>query len=380
MSAKYRILWIDDKHEELDGFKLQAAQHDIVLTSFKSRIAGIAELENNYLFYDGVLLDAKFFEDEDDVSGTEDLSSLNKTRESLLQLPKKFEVFVLTGQAQLFEDQTFNAFFPKYYRKGIAEDINRLFTELKQSADKQPDFQIRHKFHRVFEVCNGTYLGENAAIELLTILKKGTSDENFSDSKVYFNPLRKIMDDLFLSFHRYGCLPDVFVQPSVSLNESSKFLSGNCEKGYQLKVPIFPKVISESVRGILTVCQPASHRADIDRFVDEVKSPYLLLSVTFKLLDVILWFKIFIDNHKDVPLNKNNVSTNVGLSTSKHEGAIDKDSSGNYHCSGIILTYKHIGDMKYELGDKIRIIKMADNTNLKTMHLYPMSALQTEKI
>jgi hypothetical protein len=37
-------------------------------------------------------------------------------------------------------------------------------------------------------------------------------------------------------------MPDVFVKPSVALNESSKFLSGGIEKGYQLDYSIFPKM------------------------------------------------------------------------------------------------------------------------------------------
>jgi response regulator RpfG family c-di-GMP phosphodiesterase len=61
---KYNILWIDDEHEKLVGFKLQARQKGIILTAFKSKDAGIAELQVNYSSYDAILLDAKFFENE----------------------------------------------------------------------------------------------------------------------------------------------------------------------------------------------------------------------------------------------------------------------------------------------------------------------------
>ena len=64
MSKKYNILWIDDEHEKMNGFKLQAAQNDILLKPYKSKNAGILEIQNNYPLYDGVLFDAKFFEDE----------------------------------------------------------------------------------------------------------------------------------------------------------------------------------------------------------------------------------------------------------------------------------------------------------------------------
>lgn len=381
MTKRYNILWIDDKHEELGGFKLQAAQNDIVLNSFKSRNAGIAELIKNYPLYDGVLFDAKFFEDEDDEAGSEDLGALNKARESLLQLPKKFEMFVLTGQAELFEDKTFNTFFPKYFRKGIANDIYNLFSELKQSADKQIDTQIRHKYSRVFDVCTKTYIGEQASYDLLTILKNESFEIVFDDSKLYFNPLRKIMDDLFIACNKYGFMPDVFVKPTVALNESSKFLSGGIEKGYQLVNPVFPKVISDNVRNILSVCQPAAHRAEIDRFIAQVNSPYLLLSVTYQLLDVLLWFKSFAEDSPDVSLNKTKFKvTGLGIGREVVTGAVKKDVNRNFHCEDIILTYTHVSENGYNIGDQIRIIKSAPNTNERSKDIYKLSALQSEKI
>ena len=189
------------------------------------------------------------------------------------------------------------------------------------------------------------------------------------------------MEDLFIACNKYGLIPDVFVKPSVALNESSKFLSGGVEKAYQLVPPFFSKVVSDNVRSILSVCQPAAHRAEIDNFITEVNSPYLLLSITYQLLDVLLWFKKSVDSNNNVEENKNkykpvaNVHESIIIS-----GTIEMDANRNFHCNDIILTYKHVTDNCYSVGDKIRIIKIANNTNEKTMHLYSRSALTTEKI
>lgn len=62
----YEILWIDDEHEALMAFKGRARRNGIILAPFKSLEGGMTELEKNSAIYDGVLLDAKFFKEEDD--------------------------------------------------------------------------------------------------------------------------------------------------------------------------------------------------------------------------------------------------------------------------------------------------------------------------
>ena len=69
----YKVLWIDDEYETLPGTIRQAKAHNINLIPFKSLNAGMDELKKNYSFYDGVLLDAKILENEDDEAGTEDI-------------------------------------------------------------------------------------------------------------------------------------------------------------------------------------------------------------------------------------------------------------------------------------------------------------------
>ena len=65
--VNYKILWIDDEHEKLSSTKGRAKRNGIQLIPFKSLNSGMEELEKNYPTYDGVLLDAKFFENEKDV-------------------------------------------------------------------------------------------------------------------------------------------------------------------------------------------------------------------------------------------------------------------------------------------------------------------------
>lgn len=303
----YNILWIDDEHETLTGTKGRAKRNGINLIPFKSLNSGMDELERNYPFYDGVLLDAKFFENEDDVKGTEDTYNVHRAKEKLLQIKKKFEVFVLTGQAEAYEDKTFKKAFTNVYKKGSDEEIDRLFSDIRIAAAKQEDTQIRHNYKRVFDVCTEKYIGEFAGQDILNLLK--VNDETNIDN--YFNAIRKVVEDLFLAFHKFNLLPSEFVTPSVALNQTSIFLAGqdqfeNTDAVYKqhrhLQETHLPKQIAYYLRSILSVTQAGSHRSEIDNYVKTIRTTYLLKSISFQLLDVLVWFKMYVDSN---PKTKN---------------------------------------------------------------------------
>ncbi|SEW51622.1 S1 domain-containing protein [Chitinophaga arvensicola] len=295
----YNVLWIDDEHEALSGTKGRAKRNNINLVSFKSLDGGMSELERNFPFYDGVLLDAKFFINEDDAAGTEDTSASFRAKERILQLPKKFEIFVLTGQAEAYGDKTFKKVFINVYDKGNDDDMIRLFHDMKTAADGQLDTQIRHSYKRVFDVCTERYLGEVTGQDLLSLLKV-TEELNLGNS---FNSVRKVMEDLFVAFHKYNLLPTEFVSPSIAMNECSRFLAGKSdkdkyfiEKGYEHSEEThLPRQIAYCIRVILHVTQSGSHRSDVDMHVKLVKTPYLFRSILFQLMDVLVWFKMYVD-------------------------------------------------------------------------------------
>uniref|UniRef100_UPI00404743A5 hypothetical protein n=1 Tax=Algoriphagus sp. TaxID=1872435 RepID=UPI00404743A5 len=298
----YNILWIDDEHEMLAPTKGRAKRNGINLIPFKSLNGGMSELERNYPFYDGVLLDAKFFENEDDVKGAEDTYNVHRANERLLQLKKKFEVFVFTGQAEAYADKTFKKAFPKVYKKGSDEETDRLFVDIKKAAISQEDTQLRHLYKRVFDVCSEKYVGEYAGQDILNLLK--VQDESNIDN--HFNAIRKIIEDLFSAFHKFNLLPTEFVTPNVALNQSSIFLAGQeqndktdprYKQHCHLEETHLPVQIVYYLKNILAVTQSGSHRSYIDHHVQLVKTPFLLRSVFFQLLDVLVWFRIYVDSN-----------------------------------------------------------------------------------
>jgi hypothetical protein len=314
-NKKYNILWIDDQHEQLSPLHNTATDYNISLVPFKSMNGGCKELEKNYNFYDAVLLDAKFFENEDDEPGTEDTKWVHQTKDRILQLPKKLEYFVLTGQAKTYASEEFNNAFKHVFEKGKNEDVDELFEMLVQAANRQIETQIRHENALIFDVIKD--YDPEVAKTLLQILVGIKLGGNNFDDELYFTQLRIILEHLFRKANDLGLLHDACVQKSgshVNLTESSLFLSGYDTKHLKVKCSKshFPKIISENIKTIIFTTGAAAHtsKVDITKNIDvqdyrrTIQSPYLLYSLTYKLMDVLIWFSEYSKNNTDIAINK----------------------------------------------------------------------------
>jgi cold shock CspA family protein len=298
---RYQVLWIDDDAEKQDGFLDSAYLNGLDINYYKTSKLGMEELVSKMEQYDAVILDAMVYnESEDEKAALTGLfNSIKKI--NALSDRKKIPYFIFSGYID--QDQHASA------REMLADetifikskDNKALFKAIKVEADKQIDTQIRHKFSTVFDVCTEKYIGENAGVDLLNLL---LSIDNLNIEN-QFNTLRKIVEDVFIAFNKFQLLPNEFITPSISINESSRFLSGKnhkdklfTEKGYQhIKETHLPVQISSMLWNILSITQDGSHRAKIDAHVKYLNTTYLFQSVLYQLLDIIVWFKIHIDSN-----------------------------------------------------------------------------------
>jgi len=305
----YNILWIDDEHEGLSGIKGRAKRNGINLIPFRSSNGGMSELERNYPMFDGVLFDAKILENEDDVKGTEDTIYVHRAKERVLQLKKKFEIFILTGQAEAYEDKTFKKAFTKVYMKGSDGEIDRLFIDIKKAAATQEDTQIRQCYKRVFDFCTDSYIGRDSALTFLNAIK-GANNESSYDSKDYFLLIRKMLELLFEKLNKIGLIPDDIFNSNGWFNPTSDFLTGK-ESNYIIKSDVIHPTIAFLLRQLKDITQDAEHniqdklRLKTDDFITIIKTPYLFRSSLNQLCDILVWFKKFIDDHPDPVQNKN---------------------------------------------------------------------------
>lgn len=319
MSKIYNILWIDDEHNhlEMEPFIIQAEQQDIIIDGYSSFKEGFDALESNLSFYDAILLDALFYEDEE--SETVNPMALGSAIKRIYELRTKkiIPYFVLSGQAD-FTDVTnpiIEAFNLRCFNKKNSDDVKELLINIKKEADVQIESQIKHENQVLFDVLKE--YPDIARDTFMSIFKGLKGLNNQFDDQLYFTQLRIILEALFRKANANGLLHDKCVQVNgsqVNLTESCFFLSGFDTKHLEVNCLIthFPKVIATNVKNLIYITGAASHTTEVDvtRNIDvqayrkEINTPYLLYSLALQLMDVLIWFNRYCKINNDIPKNR----------------------------------------------------------------------------
>lgn len=286
----YNIFWIDDMHEEMQGFKDNAFVNGIKLHPFSDLETGMKELQENYEKYDGILLDVKFKEnDKSTDSPNSALATIATIR--IKELKKKFEIVYYSGEEETFKDDTIKTLLK---HEGVVfskhEDPEPLFKKLIEFADKQDENQIKLQYPEAFEACSKKFLGESSRKSLMKFLK----NKEYKD----LTELRKIIEALF----EYLAINKFIPQEITKMNHRSKFLCGNEVEGYYLNEKN-PLPISNSLEIIIRSVQVASHyiseeelKKDLDKYY---KDQYSKQGLFYLLVDVLIYFKNeFFDKEK----------------------------------------------------------------------------------
>jgi cold shock CspA family protein len=336
---RYKVIWFDDEHASLNIIREKAFLNDIDLIGFGSAKQGIEELEKNIKSYDAAIVDGLFFHDFDQLgtpTSDKPFSIVAIALEKLAPV-KILPWFILSGQASFTKEK--NRFADawkdnKVYDKLNDDHLSNLWADIKLESEKQVETQIRLKYERVFEVCTAKYIGDEAQDILLHVLSEIEKPGLNFDDELYFTQLRMILESMFRSANRVGLLHDDCLKGGkVNLTESSHFLSGEVTKylGVKCSIQHFSKIVSDNVRSILFITGAASHTFDpeiknninLAQYRKIVNTPYLLYSLTFQLMDILIWFKRYVDENPDIDKNKS-LWTTV------------KDSLGNWSTGQVV--------------------------------------------
>jgi hypothetical protein len=397
---KYRVIWFDDKFKELEIIKEGALLESILLIGYDNAADGINELESNISLYDAVLIDGLFYErsgqNDDDLITIKD-EALKKVFLSLERISgiKKMPSFILSGQKSFTKEINRVADVFKnniVYDKTNDEDLKQLWIAIKAEADQQIDAQTKHDYNSVFEVCTEKYIGFDATKPLLQILKSIKQPFDNFDDQLYFTQIRIIVESVFRAANKYGLLHDACIDNGkVNLTESSLFLAGENTKYANVKCAKkhFNPIISKSVVSILFITGAASHTVDpelknninLAEYRKIIKTPYLLFSLAFQVMDLLIWFKSYIDCNNDVALNKAHWQTieSTIAATFNFQGSIEQDQFNNFFCEDYLLNY-NFTLANYSIGDRINITEYAENNHPKTKHLYSKFATKYKKL
>ena len=317
---QYKVLWFDDEYDTLDLLKEQATINGINHIGFTNAEQGTVDLEKNYKKYDAVIIDGLFYRKQGQSGDVKTDSALADVFQKLDNLKHKKIIpsFILSGQASFTKE--LNLFANHYkenkvYDKQNEKDLEELWRDIKAEADLQDDTQIRHQFNEVFNSCEALNISFEYQHYIISILKS-IKYNNGIDEMLYFAQLRKIIELLFRKTEKAGLLHSSCIKNGeVNLSESSLFLSGQPTKYSNVKCikSHFPTIIAESVKNIIFITGAAVHTEDEDMKKAKVsiedlrktnKTPFLLYSLVFQLMDIINWVKKYIDEHPDKEKNQ----------------------------------------------------------------------------
>jgi hypothetical protein len=382
----YKVLWFDDEHAQLETIKDEALINNIELIGFSNAEEGIKEINSNYPFYDAVIVDGKFYSDTTHSGDAVEDAALFKVARALdkLEDKKKIPWFILSGQDSFTKQN--NRIATEYqdnkvFDKNVDEDFDQLWIDIKKAADLQLDTQIRHKFFRVFEVCNERYIGEETAKLLLNSLKAVSCENLNLDTEDLFNPIRKIIERLFSAFNKINLLPNEVFKGKGWINQSSIFLSGK-HSSYRMNEEILHPTIAFLLKNILQVIQDGSHsegelKLKIDQHVRNLQTPNLYISVVYQLVDILIWYKEYAENNPDPEKNKLKwtliENSNENASNTWIKGTIVKIADNGYGTfkpndswKTLSIPPNKIKEYHLSENENIELTTISDSTGTKT--------------
>ena len=308
----YSIIWIDDEWQKIADFIADAEQEKIDITPFSSHEEGIAELLKKPHLYDAVILDAKVKKKKDDeATGLEGLIASIKKLESIKGI-SYIPYFIYTGEPDYANSQIFRETYGDYYIK--PQDKERLFSDIKKSLLEKKETRLKERFDYAFEAISSKYLPNDYSNELMQLLL--TLDQsNLVDSRKYFSHVRLLTEAVFKSAYEYGLVHELCAEKGkINLFEASNFLAGKpvYRKKVQCKKAHFPGIMAEYVKNILNFCGAANHTdneenfniARFSEYEEQVKSNNLLNSIIFQLLDLLKWYKDYLQDNRCLNKNK----------------------------------------------------------------------------
>lgn len=405
----YRVLWIDDKYEELiQGAQLKAERYNIELVGFDNWEEAWIHLTENFGDYSAIILDADCVLKPNEDTSAHFISNVVAALKELFgkkqqYLPwyilsagtmKHFD-FVVEGAKSLHQSEDWGDML---YLKDNPQSVELLYENIRKVAEEQSNNVVLFRHKDVFEYLGrGNLIDERAREYMLKMLGTLYFPEENVRYEYEGNPLRKVLEYIFRSARKQGLLsPYCFDKDDhVNLTYSSLYLKGETVKlnGKELDVEgtvrwgnkkdcVFPDNVANIVWGILGYANVDSHTYEVDDKpyqVDE-SSKDLFFGYVLQLCYVIKCYGKFVKDHPDIKKNqcmqveevKHIVDSLMGVHGFEGKvGVVEKDDSNNYHCLGCVLPYT---SAQFLLGKEVRLKEVVNNQNKQTKQKYPLYA------
>ena len=393
MNAMYEVLWIDDEWDKMTSFKEECEViHHIRLHPFRTQKAGMEALDKTLKKWDAILLDARML-DQSEENEVAKLDGLRKAIAHINQLATRRAIpyFIFTGQPDLMSNELFEESFGKFYNKG--KDGAQLVADIKSAVSKSERFQIKAFYPNAVETLS--LLNQEDIENILDILEAMHFPSSHPDFKpsLYYNPLRKALENVFRLAGKAGIIPEDFFQGGlVNINQCFMFLIGNsAEKiGYKAAKRIAPRHIQNMMSLVINLGNVSSHSvelshdtmlsdSEIQKYEDynnriNVDSRILLFSMALQFCQIVKWMSKYVDDHPDKEENLKNCVKLESDNEDRKEITEEKELIGYIEeHNGICHMGKRFSVLlkdKNLLGKKIRVVNYLPNNNAKTKQ-YP---------
>ena len=202
-----------------------------------------------------------------------------------------YPCWIFTGYGELLRDkydkEDLAGFEGEIVRKGanyetLKEWVSSICDKIALTSSKE--FKIRQENAKLFELCTDSYLGQDTAKRLLSIL-----DYQRSHIENLFNPMRKVLEEIMDLFVKEGLIDDI--TDKISINARIRQIESTYGNN-------LPQYVIPSMK-LLLVSSPLSHSntCEIADFNDGCV-PFMYESLLYTLKNLLCWLKPFIDSER----------------------------------------------------------------------------------
>lgn len=296
MMNNIKALLVDDDPRYAASFVDKAFLRNIEIVHKEDWETALTELKENFLNYVAVILDGKGKLSQDQRG--DDPKHLSRALQdiNLLRGENKFiRYFINTAYFDtLVEYFGTDNFFDK---KKNQEDL--LLDEIIKTAANIDIYRLKEEFSDVFECFGPKYLQEESSVIIIKALLSIKDNTWSSDS---FNPLRKIIESIYIKLHEYddklipyGCLRyenDQVNFKHCELRLTGKDIRENASIIYTAVPSVLPIQLSLVLGPITKICSIASHVVNKKHLTQ-----YSFQTIVWVVMDMIIWFKKHVDEN-----------------------------------------------------------------------------------
>lgn len=404
MKKIYNVVWIDDEYDKMSAFQEECEEiHGIKLYPFRTRKSGMEALDSNLDKWDGVLLDAKMFDaDENEaprlVGLKNAIAHINQ-----LTLRKRIPYFISTGQPDLVDNDVFEESYGQYYIK--ERDDEKLISDMKEIMGNSPRQQILSMYSDVIQNMNDMdHRGTSIIVRILEAFHFPDIHNDF-DPLLHYTQLRLLLEHIFRACNKYDIVPSECIPNDlVNLNQCYIYLSGKPAERVGVRYGnegerIIPNHIERIVSSVLHFGNVNSHTTSLsDDEIDSIKlllsqtsvsSKYLIFGLTLQMCEVILWFGRYINANQDKEKNRSMCKELIAKDSNQefvektpYIGILEEVAENDSICkigTDFCIT-KNTAVRLSSIGRKVKVADYTDNTNKSTSGMFKYYVTRLENM